>query len=479
MTLNKKALLLSVCVLSVMGTQAFADRADRAKRAHERQLASYAHSIIWVHQKITTWIGGASYEREMGDDPDKPRRNPGTEPLNDWADGVPLDKIYNLHASRIYPGIKARYCDDTLLVYLDDPAPKGVGPDNLRNIQTGWTESYLRKNGTSGPGQPPAPLQWMEDNIIESSFQYADPILEVPACMLDTPLPSGRPVKIERVIDLSKQFFEKTVIDRRTDACPAGKHGKNGIYMRREGTQKYNKFLEPVGAPVWGAWAEFTNYCKDDYARDFTFKTSCSYTTKKGTTWQGSVYWTQTKNVSADGVSMSAPEFKSSNCPDIRDGVVKAELPAPIVNTVNTTENKSQSCPAGYTGSISLRRTKTVRTTTFVWKQDPVVATSYSNWAQTSNTCTQPLVCSTWEGSSEEGFKHCTCRRGGEVVSSSRGACGSGGGSSGGGGDHDGQGGGDTDADHDGRSRQDGDTNDHEGPSNGDAASGGDRSHNP
>ncbi|WP_419901189.1 hypothetical protein [Kiloniella sp.] len=128
--------------------------------------------------------------------------------------------------------------------------------------------------------------------------------------------------------------------------------------------------------------------------------------------------------------------------------------------------NRTVGCPAGHTGSISQTQLRTLTD----YKTGTYEAPA---WETTAYSCRQiPIICRTREGGGEEGRKWCGCSQGGRFVSSTSGACGSSGGGSSSGGDNDNG----RDHDGDGRTAQDGDTNDHEGPSNGDADAGRDRS---
>lgn len=476
-TYSKALLASALGLFLVNGSVQASSQEERAKSLLSRHMGSLAVHIERVSQLTSTWIGGG----EIGNDPDRPRRNPGTIPLDDWADGIDYSKVYNFPPGYNPDGVKARYCDNTLLVYLDDPAPKGIGPGKLRLIQTAKPDRHRKLNGS--PDIQHYPLQWLMGDRVESTYQYVNPIIVVPDCMQNLPLPVGTPALITRVVDINTVTHVKPKREIRYDACPDGTHGviaSDGtvnnymVRMMRTGTQHYNSIVGWIAEPQWGDWEETTDYCQDDSVYEFSFKSPCGLIDLgNGRTRQGYTWFKQERIRNQDGETMTAPVMKGSQCEDVQNGLVVATLPDPIVDEVNTTETGTQSCPSGYTGSISISRTKTVRTTSFVWRQDPITTTTYTNWAQISNSCVQSLACYQGQKGGQDQDNYYFIRtdvgqRAGNAYRVSMSDCG-GGSSSSSGGDKDSGG---TDFDGDGRDRQDGDTNDHEGPSNGDAENG-------
>ena len=458
-------------------TKKFEKRQQEKIEQHAMQYESW---IVDTYDRAEFWIGGVQRPREaeLTNPLGGPYRNPATEQLN-WSSGTPLETFGLI--SNAYPGIEVRYCENVLLVYLAEDTPKGIGPENHRLVH-GALARFATKGQTVRRIKNPA-TGWLENGVVQQSFGNSP---SIPDCMTQNPLPSGRAAIIGTVRDPFLAAFERTTTDKRVESCPAGQHsfhhdGVTGLIYKRKGEQRYNAVRRPVGDPEWGNWELSSSFCKDDYSREVSFSTPCTFV-HKGETKSGTNFWKHTKTVTANGVTFSAPVISGSTCWDISSGSTTARLPDPEVNDENTTETTTSGCGSGYNGSITLSRNKLVRTTTFPWNQDPVVATSYSGWSQIANNCTPALACYEFEHSSgrDNDYKYTRTMpnqgqraHGGWRVSTS--PCG-GGSSSGGGGDHDGA---ETDHDQDGRSRQDGDTNDHEGPSNGDAAGGGDTSNDP
>ena len=142
-------------------------------------------------------------------------------------------------------GLEARYCGDTLLVYLAPQALKGVGPDH-RAVHAA-PHAY-------GGGEVPV-LHWLENGRAQGGAGRA--AVALPACLSEAaqggPLPSGRAALAGGVPDPWRHTTERVSRERREEPCGDGEHGE-GRTLIREVTQTYNGRGEAVGDPVEGGW---------------------------------------------------------------------------------------------------------------------------------------------------------------------------------------------------------------------------------
>ena len=140
-------------------------------------------------------------------------------------------------------GVRARYCEDTLLVYMEPAALKGVGRDQ-RSVQVA-PHLYA-------PGELPA-LHWLEGGVAEGTAGRAG--VALPACLSETalggPLPEGRAALAGTVRDPHLQLRERISHERSVEDCPAGSHGE-GRTMTREVRQDHDGRGDPVGDPDRG-----------------------------------------------------------------------------------------------------------------------------------------------------------------------------------------------------------------------------------
>lgn len=283
-------------------------------------------------------------------------------------------------------GIRARYCDDVLLVYMGAAEPKGVGPQH-REIQHA-RRKYLPA-GESGLGRPS--LLWLEAGSVADIHGT---VTALPACMSSSyteALPSGRAALSSVVVDPWTDTRERVSYENRVRACPAGEHGE--IRERRTVTQEVNAKGVDVGSPVYGAWTEVAgSWCRTDYTRYEPVTQSCSWhqgepfnRTMTGTeTWRIPIAVTADPNNPTNRIETpGTPEFVATTCWDGPPPVP----PVPTTTEVAVTETRTASCPAGFTGTIELERTKTTATTTYPWGAAPLVSVHYTNWREVNNDC--------------------------------------------------------------------------------------------
>ena len=292
-------------------------------------------------------------------------------------------------------GVRARYCDDVLLVYIAPAALKGAG-DRHREIQQA-RRSYLpeRETGVRLPM-----LSWLESGAVTDS-QGSPRVL--PGCMTSdytAPLPSGRAALAGDVADPWTDIRERATFETRVRGCPAGRHGE--VRERRTVTQELNAKGEPAGPQVFGPWVRVpASWCRADYTYNEVHTRECSWSQgppfsreMTGTeTWRIPIAVTADRDAEAEdppryGVvkrTPDAPVFVSTTC---WDGPPPAP-PTPTSAVMTEMETRTLICGTGFTGSITERRTKTTATTTYPWGEAPLVSVETTNWSETSNTCTR------------------------------------------------------------------------------------------
>ena len=282
-------------------------------------------------------------------------------------------------------GVRARYCEDTLLVYMEPAVLKGVGRDQ-RSVQVA-PHLYAE-------GDLPA-LHWLEgggaSGVAVGTAGRAS--VSLPACLSDTsfggPLPFGRAALAGVVRDPHLQRRERVSHERTVEDCPAGSHGE-GRTMTREMRQAHDGRGDAVGDPVVGSWQVLIDDCRADYTEWEHYTLDCSWLAGPPHNRQmtGREIWRREKTVTADGIEWSAPEFVSTSC---WEGRTPALPQADISETVRT-ETTTGACPAGYAGTAVLTRTVTERSTQWPWDTQPTVQDIPGNWIADESGCQRVVV---------------------------------------------------------------------------------------
>ena len=293
-----------------------------------------------------------------------------------WPGAVPPAST-GWQASWTQRGLEARYCEDTLLVYLAPEALKGVGRDH-RAVHAA-PHAY-------GGGEKPV-LHWLESGSAAGGAGRAD--VTLPDCLSEAarggPLPSGRAALAGAVRDPFLHTVERVTRERKEEPCPAGTHG-DGRTLVREVTRTENGRGDPVGDPVEGTWEVLIDLCRADYSRWEHYTLSCHWDAgpPHNRRMEGREVWRRLRTVSAAGETLGAPEFVSTSC---WTGDALPPPPTPEISETAREETKSGSCPAGYTGSIGYERTVTLRSTRFPWDEAPVTQTITGPWTVASDGC--------------------------------------------------------------------------------------------
>ena len=278
-------------------------------------------------------------------------------------------------------GIRARYCDDFLVVYVGPATLKGVGDDH-RAIQQA-RRSFLpeRETGVKAPL-----LGWLDSSTVEDSLGNA---WTLPACALSSytdALPSGRAAMAGEVIDPWTDLRVRVSYERRSRPCPAGQHGE--VRERREVSQEFNAQGVAAGPRTFGPWqAAPGSWCRNDYVAYDVFSRPCSWYQGEpfNATLEGTETWRVPIQVNAAGRTFGTAEFVSTTC----WGTIPGPVPVPTSSVSRVQESRTDSCPPDHEGQIDLSRTRTTATTTYPWGQAPLRSVEYTNWEVVSNTCTE------------------------------------------------------------------------------------------
>ena len=347
----------SVLVLAAAAAPARAQGSD-AERLHRLEALAHADAIAAAWRQLEDHILNRSAAATR------------------WTGSVPPDETGWL-AAWSERGVRARYCEDTLLVY--------TGPDVLKGADHRSVQSAPRLYGDE-QGRLPA-LHWLEEGEAKGAAGRAASAL--PACLSEArfggALPSGRAALAGRVVDPHLQRRERIARERRVEACPAGTHG-DGRTMGREVRTRHDGRGNAVGSPVFGPWRVLVDGCRADYAEWERYTLACEWFAEPphNRRMTGSEVWRRRKTVTASGTSWSAPEFVSTSCWDGR----APEPPEPTVTETTRTESRNEPCPAGHTGARRLTRTVTERATRFPWDAAPIVQTIPANWIADDSGCT-------------------------------------------------------------------------------------------
>ena len=369
----------SLCVLVAAGPAGAQQSAN--ERVYRQEALAHARAVTTAWRRLESYILAGS-----AGTPD-----PGGASVSGWTGPVPPADSGWL-AGWTLRGVRARYCEDTLLVYLAPERLKGVGRDH-RAVQAA-PHAYA---GGGAHGQAPV-LHWLENG--EAAGAAGRPSVTLPACLSDTsfggPLPSGRAALAGTVRDPYTHMNERVTRERRIEACAAGEHG-GGRTSVREAVQTHDGRGNPVGDPVYGPWQVLIDECRADYTAWETYTLACHWDAgpPHNRRMEGREIWRRGKSVTAEGETLGPPEFVSTGC-------WTGEVPTPptaVVTETAWTEAQTDDCPSGYTGSRGYRRTATRRATQFPWDMEPVVQIKHSAWILETDNC-RAVIAPDWSGDS-------------------------------------------------------------------------------
>ena len=354
------------------------------ERVYRQEALAHARAVTTAWRRLESYI----LEGSAGT-PD-----PDGISLSGWNGAIPPARSGWL-AEWTLRGVRARYCEDTLLVYLAPERLKGVGRDH-RAVQVA-PHAYA---GGGAQGQAPV-LHWLETG--RAAGAAGRPSVTLPACLSDTafggPLPSRRAALAGTVRDPYAHTNEHVSRERQLEDCAAGEHGQ-GRTRVREVTQTHDERGNPVGDPVFGSWQVLIDECRVDYTAWENYTLVCHWYAgpPHNRRMEGREIWRRLKSVTAEGETLAPPEFVSTSC---WTGKVPVP-PTAVVTETAQTEAMTDGCPSGYTGSQDYRRTATHRATQFPWDAEPVVQINYGPWILETDNC-QAVIPPDWGGDPDAG----------------------------------------------------------------------------
>ena len=380
---------VSLCALLSAGPASAQQSAN--ERTYRQEALAHARAVTTAWRRLESYI----IEGSAGT-PD-----PAGTSVSGWSGEIPPAASGWL-AGWTLRGVRARYCEDTLLVYLAPERLKGVGRDH-RAVQAA---PHAYAGGALG--QAPV-LHWLAAG--RAMGAAGRPSVTLPACLSDTafggPLPSGRAALAGTVRDPYAHTNERVSRERRVDACVTGEHG-NGRTQVREVTQTHDERGNPVGDPVHGPWQLLIDECRADYTAWENYTLVCHWDAgaPHNRRMEGREIWRRLKGVTAEGETLGPPEFVSTSC---WTGKVPVP-PTAVVTETAQTEAMTDGCPSGYTGSQEYRRTATHRATQFPWDAEPVVQINYGPWILETDNC-QAVIPPVWDVDFDNGGDDARRRR--------------------------------------------------------------------
>ena len=348
------------------------------ERVYRQEALAHARAVTTAWRRLESYI----LEGSAGT-PD-----PDGASVSGWSGAVPPAASGWL-ADWTLRGVRARYCEDTLLVYLAPERLKGVGRDH-RAVQAA-PHAYA---GGGANGQAPV-LHWLEAG--RATGAAGRPSVTLPACLSDTafggPLPSGRAALAGTVRDPYAHTNERVSRERQLEDCAADEHGQ-GRTRVRDVTQTHDERGNPVGDPVHGPWQLLIDECRADFTAWENYTLVCHWDAgpPHNRRMEGREIWRRLKSVTAEGETLGPPEFVSTSC---WTGKVPVP-PTAVVTETAQTEAMTDGCPPGYTGSQDYRRTATRRATQFPWDAEPVVQISHGPWILETDSC-QAVIPPDWD----------------------------------------------------------------------------------
>ena len=373
---------VSLCALLAAGPAPAQQSAN--ERVYRQEALAHARAVTTAWRRLESYILGGS-----AGTPD-----PHGTSISSWNGEVPPAASGWL-ADWTLRGVRARYCEDTLLVYLAPERLKGIGRDH-RAVQAA-PHAYA---GGGAQGEAPV-LHWLEAG--RATGAAGRPSVPLPACLSDTafggPLPSSRAALAGTVRDPYAHTNERVSRERQLEDCAAGEHGQ-GRTRVREAAQTHDERGNPVGDPVHGPWQVLIDECRADYTAWENYTLVCHWDAgpPHNRRMEGREIWRRLKNVTADGETLAPPEFVSTSC---WTGMVP-DTPKAVVTETAQTEAMTDGCPSGYTGSQEYRRTATRRATQFPWDAEPIVRINYGPWILETDNC-EAVIPPDWGGDPDAG----------------------------------------------------------------------------
>ena len=368
-TTLRATMLAGVSLLAFLAAGPAGAQQTESERVYRQEALAHARAVTTAWRRLESHILSGSAGSP----------NPDGTGVSGWSGPVPPSGSGWLAAWTLR-GVRARYCEDTLLVYLAPERLKGVGRDH-RAVQAA-PHAYA----TGGEqGQAPV-LHWLEDG--RALGATGRPSVTLPDCLSDAALggslPSGRAALAGTVPDPYAHTSERVTRERRVEVCAAGEHG-NGRTEVREVTRIHDGRGNPIGDPAYGPWQVLIDECRDDYTAWEHYTLTCHWDAgpPHNRRMEGREIWRRQKSVTAMGETLGPPEFVSTSC---WTGMTPTP-PTAVVTETEHAEAMTDGCPPDSTGSLSYRRTATRRATQFPWDAEPIVQISYGPWILEADNC--------------------------------------------------------------------------------------------
>ena len=380
----RATMLAGVSLCALLSAAPASAQQSANERIYRQEALAHARAVTTAWRRLESYIleGSAGTPHPQGTS------------VSGWSGAVPPAGSGWL-ADWTLRGVRARYCEDTLLVYLAPERLKGVGRDH-RAVQAA-PHAYA---GGGAQGEAPV-LHWLEAG--RAAGAAGRPSVPLPACLSDAslggPLPSGRAALTGTVRDPYAHTNERVSRERQLEDCAAGEHGQ-GRTRVREAAQTHDERGNPVGDPVFGPWQVLIDECRADYTGWETYTLVCHWDAgpPHNRRMEGREIWRRLKNVTADGETQGPPEFVSTSC---WTGKVP-DTPKAVVTETAQTEAMTDGCPSGYIGSQEYRRTATRRAAQFPWDAEPIVQINYGPWILETDNC-EAVIPPDWGGDPDAG----------------------------------------------------------------------------
>ena len=373
-TTFRATMLAGVSLVALLSPGPAGAQQSENERVYRQEALAHARAVTTAWRRVESHILAGSAGSPSAD----------STSVSGWSGPVPPRDSGWLTAWTLR-GVRARYCEDTLLVYLAPERLKGVGRDH-RAVQAA-PHAYA-----TGGGQGQAPvLHWLEDG--RAMGAEGRPSVTLPDCLSDAalggPLPSGRAALAGTVPDPYAHTSERVTRERSLEACAAGEHG-NGRTEVREVTRIHDGRGNAIGDPAYGPWQVLIDECRADYTAWEHYTLTCHWDAgpPHNRRMEGREIWRRLKSVTAAGETLGPPEFVSTSC---WTGMTPT-LPRAVVTETANAEEKTEGCPPDYTGSLSYRRTATRRATQFPWDAEPIVQISYGPWILEADNCAAVIL---------------------------------------------------------------------------------------
>ncbi len=365
---------VSVLVLAGPSMAGPIEDADR-ERIYRQDALAHARAITTAWQRLEDYV-----------------RNRAPAPET-WSDSIPPLATGWLPAWTAR-GLRARWCDNVLLVYFEPANIKGVGSDQ-RSVQAA---PHLYGSAETR-GRVPV-LHWLVEGTAEGSV--GRPQVALPDCMngpeFSDPLPVDRAALARPIPDPFRVVRTEVTREQRTEPCPDGQHGE-GRTLIREARQDINARNQPAAALRHGPWQLQFEDCRADRAEWEHFVRPCRWIAgpPHNREMTGQEIWRRRKLTTAEGIRYETPERISSTCWTEEN----PDRPIPVITVTSWTETSLADCPSGETGNVVLTRTVTRRATRFPWDRTPVVQTTPGPWQRDSSNC-EPVPVETEPDDPEE-----------------------------------------------------------------------------